>query len=127
MNIDELSLYCTPTFFIDSDHEKIIAFSSRHAGPSENPVKKAVSIYYAVRDQIRYDPYDIPNCQEDSVFHPFDAKGQRHMAYIEDHGHFDDLPWSRLMEAYQTAYPRYFESDRISGDFNAEAKGLHPK
>lgn len=225
MNIDEFSLYCTPTFFIDSDHEKIIAFSSRHAGSSNTPVKKAVSIYYAVRDQIRYDPYEIPNCQEgfkasrvlaagkgfcvskavllaaclraqsiparlgfanvknhlttpklkakmgtdlfvwhgyteiflegkwvkatptfnlslcqafgvlplefdgqkDSVFHPFDAKGQRHMAYIKNHGHFDDLPWDRLMAAYQTAYPRYFESDRISGDFNAEAKELHPK
>lgn len=64
MNSDPLTPYCTSTFFIDSDHEEIIAFSSRYAGPSDNPVKKAVGIYYAVRDQIRYDPYEIPNSQE---------------------------------------------------------------
>lgn len=65
--------------------------------------------------------------QEDSVFHPFDAKGRRHMAYVEDHGHFADLPWGRLMAAYRNTYPKYFDSDRISGDFNAEAKEFNPK
>ncbi|HAR33241.1 MAG TPA: transglutaminase, partial [Desulfobacter sp.] len=44
--MDQLSLYGAPTFFINSDHEKIIAFSARHAGSSDNPVKKAVSIFY---------------------------------------------------------------------------------
>lgn len=52
MTVDPLSLYCAPTCFIDSDHEKIIALSYRHAGPSDTPVEKAVSMFYAVRDQI---------------------------------------------------------------------------
>jgi transglutaminase-like putative cysteine protease len=60
MAIDQFYLYCEPTFFIDSEHETIIEFSSRYAGPSDNPVKQAVGIFYAVRDQVRYDPYEIP-------------------------------------------------------------------
>ncbi|WP_320044936.1 transglutaminase family protein [uncultured Desulfobacter sp.] len=222
MTIDQFTLYCLPTFFIDSDHEKIIAFSSLHAGSSDNPVQKAVSIFYAVRDQIRYDPYEIPvnkegfkasrvltkgrgfcvskavlltaclraqsiparlgfadvknhlttpklkakmgtdlfkwhgytdiflegkwvkatptfnlslcrnfavkplefDGRQDSVFHAFDTKGQRHMEYVKDHGHFADLPWDRMMAAYRTAYPNYFKSNRTSGDFHAEAKEL---
>ncbi len=62
--------------------------------------------------------------RQDSVFHQFDAKGQRHMEYVKEHGHFADLPWDRLMGDYRSAYPRYFESDRTSGDFHAEAKEL---
>ena len=222
MTTDQFSLYCAPTYFIDSDHEKIIEFSSRHAGASDDPVKQAVGIFYAVRDQIRYDPYEIPLrkegfkasrvlaqgtgfcvskavllaaclrarsiparlgfadvknhlttpklrakmgtdifkwhgyteifldgkwveatptfnlslCQnfgvlplefdgrQDSVFHPFDTKGQRHMEYVKDHGVFADLPRDRLLAAYRKAYPRYFEADGSPGDFDAEAKAL---
>jgi hypothetical protein len=48
------------------------------------------------------------------------------MEYVKDHGHFADLPWNRLMKAYRIAYPRYFDSGGVSGDFNEEAKELHP-
>ncbi|VEN72817.1 Transglutaminase [Candidatus Desulfarcum epimagneticum] len=48
-----------PTTIIDSDHESVAAFAKKNAGNSTDPEKQAVSLYYAVRDGIRYDPYDF--------------------------------------------------------------------
>lgn len=49
--------YLNPTSIIDSDHPDIIAYARKAAGDSQDPVEQAVKIYYAVRDDIRYDPY----------------------------------------------------------------------
>jgi transglutaminase-like putative cysteine protease len=46
-----------PTPIIDSDHESVQAFAHQHAGSSSNPTEQAVSLYYAVRDGIRYNMY----------------------------------------------------------------------
>ena len=50
--------YLLPTGIIDSDHEGVISYA-RDAlkGTTEDPVEKAVTLYYAVRDGIWYDPY----------------------------------------------------------------------
>lgn len=48
----------TPTYYIDSDHERITDFIKPHIDP-ESSVRTAVNIYLAVRDQILYDPYHI--------------------------------------------------------------------
>jgi transglutaminase-like putative cysteine protease len=48
--------YLQPARFIDSDHPAVISFSKQHAkGPDER--ERAVSLYYAVRDGIRYNPF----------------------------------------------------------------------
>ncbi|MBW2709044.1 MAG: transglutaminase domain-containing protein [Deltaproteobacteria bacterium] len=46
-----------PTDIIDSDHPAIRAHAEKTINGSKDPVDKAVKIYYAVRDGIRYDPY----------------------------------------------------------------------
>ena len=47
-----------PTPQIDSDHPDIVAFARQHAvGADER--ERAVALYLAVRDRIRYDPYRI--------------------------------------------------------------------
>ncbi|MEE4362337.1 MAG: transglutaminase family protein [Desulfotignum sp.] len=208
------------TYFIDKDHPDIIAFSRQHAKEGQSDLDRAVNLYYAVRDSIRYNPYsiepdrqamkasavlakrqgycvakavllaaclrsqriparlgfaDVKNhlntarlkalmetdlfvwhgftevflngkwvkatpafnlglCESfhvkplefdgtcDSIFHPFDNLGNRHMEYVKEHGSFDDLPWDLALAAMKKAYPRYFETrDRKKGDFNAEA------
>ena len=48
--------YLKPGRFVDSDHPAVIAFSTRHA-KGEASREKAVSLYYAVRDEIRYNPF----------------------------------------------------------------------
>ena len=51
-----MSEYLKPGLFIDSDHPAVIAFSREYAtGKGER--EKAVSLYYAVRDRVRYNPF----------------------------------------------------------------------
>src|SRR5512140_667440 len=45
-----------PTPFLDSGHPEVAAFARRAAGGG-SPRERAVRLYYAVRDGIRYDPY----------------------------------------------------------------------
>ena len=52
---DETNL--RPGKFIDSDHPDVVAFAERVAGGARDAVDAAVKLYYAVRDEIRYDPY----------------------------------------------------------------------
>jgi transglutaminase-like putative cysteine protease len=51
-----LTPYLQPGRFVDSDHPKVAAFAAEHAkGASER--EKAVALYYAVRDRVRYNPF----------------------------------------------------------------------
>lgn len=191
-----------PTAIIDSDHPMVKAFANEHAGSYTNPVDQAISIYYAVRDTIRYNPYrfeltvkglcasttlavgeswcvpkaallaaccrvmgiparvgyaDVRNhlstqrmrdqmktdvfhwhgytviylkgkwvkatpafnielCekfrlraldfdgQNDSVYHPFDLDGNKHMDYIRFRGEFDDVPLVEILESFKELY-----------------------
>jgi len=50
--------YLTPTDIIDSDHATIVDLvAGLTADCGEDPVQRAVNLYYYVRDAIRYDPY----------------------------------------------------------------------
>jgi len=50
--------YLAPTKIIDSDHPAVIEYARQTVSGSDNdPVGQAVKLYYAVRDDIWYDPY----------------------------------------------------------------------
>lgn len=51
------NIYLKPTSIINSDHLQIIEFTSRVLSGETDPTKKAVKLFYAVRDGIWYDPY----------------------------------------------------------------------
>jgi transglutaminase-like putative cysteine protease len=206
-----------PTDLIDSDHPEVVAFSRRSAnGASERD--KAVSLYYAVRDGFRYDPYridlapagmrasrvletgmgwcvtkagllaaaaraagiparlgyaDVRNhlstermrqvmqtdlfmwhgytelwleeawvkatpafnvelCERfrllpiewdgrtDSLYHPYDRTGRRHMEYVRQRGVFDDMPLAQIRSDFAAAYPRWLSPQLQDGDFDAD-------
>jgi transglutaminase-like putative cysteine protease len=48
--------YLRPARFVDSDHPAVTAFTQENLS-GKNDREKAVSLYYAVRDQIRYNPF----------------------------------------------------------------------
>jgi transglutaminase-like putative cysteine protease len=48
--------YLKPGRFVDSDHPAVIDFS-RENSRGKNAREQAVSLYYAVRDEIRYNPF----------------------------------------------------------------------
>ncbi len=55
-----LAEFLAPTPVIDSDHPEVVDFArgaARRAGAEDDPLHSAVAVYYAVRDDIWYDPY----------------------------------------------------------------------
>ena len=50
-------IYLTPTQIIDSDHPTIREYAMRTVGSSLDPIDRAIKLFRAVRDDIRYDPY----------------------------------------------------------------------
>ena len=48
--------YLQPGRFIDSDNPKVAAFAAEHAKGGDER-ERAVSLYYAVRDRVRYNPF----------------------------------------------------------------------
>lgn len=199
----DLRAYLEPAEFVDSDADNVRAFARRVAGDDPDPVRKAVRLYYAVRDEIIYTPYcdfsrpdtyrasatlargsgycvakaallaaaaraagvparlgfaDVKNhlttprlrrvmgtdtfyyhgyvefhlrgrwvkatpafdrglCDRfgvkplefdgtaDSLFHPYDRSGRRHMEYLRDHGPRADVPVAEIMGIFARAYP----------------------
>ena len=55
---DSPERYLAPTPRIQSDDPAIITFAQENRGGGDD-IAQAVSLYYAVRDSIRYDPYSI--------------------------------------------------------------------
>ena len=56
---DVMQEYLRPTETINSDHPTVIAFAGEHCSPNALPIDNAIELYYAVRDQFRYDPYRL--------------------------------------------------------------------
>jgi transglutaminase-like putative cysteine protease len=196
--------FLDPGPIVDSDHPELIAFAQAVAGGAASPRDAAVKLYYAVRDGIRYDPYDVEIsagalrasnvlrakrgwctskavvlaascralaiparlgfadvrnhlstarmreamqsdvfywhgytsiglqgrwvkatpafnvelCQkfrllplefdgsEDSIYHPFDLEGRRHMEYLAHRGEFADVPLEAMLRSFRELYPR---------------------
>jgi transglutaminase-like putative cysteine protease len=56
---DHFTQYLRPTQFIDCDNPTVAHFTRQITEGRHTEVAKAVALYYAVRDDIRYDPYRI--------------------------------------------------------------------
>jgi transglutaminase-like putative cysteine protease len=57
--IPDMTQYCEASATVDSDNPSVIEFARRNIGSSLDPKGQAISLYYAVRDGIRYDPYTL--------------------------------------------------------------------
>ncbi|MFZ2650801.1 MAG: transglutaminase family protein [Burkholderiaceae bacterium] len=214
--------YLAPARYVDSDHHAVIDFARSHATQAMTARDIAVKLYYAVRDEFRYDPYsldtsehglkastvvqrargfciskavllaaaarvlgvparlgyaDVRNhltspklhemmgtdlfvyhgytemwidsrwvkatpafnqtlCEKagihplefdgrsDSIFHEFDASGRRHMEYVNERGHFADLPRDAMLAAFRSHYPTFprWGPQSTSGDFESDVE-----
>ena len=214
-----LATTLAPTEAIDSDHPVVMAFARAHAG-GQTDRERAVSLYLAVRDGLRYDPYridlsapgmrastalsqefgwcvpkavalaavaraagiparlgfaDVRNhlsterlrqtmktdvfawhgytalwidgawrkatpafnlslCEKfgllplefdgvsDSLYHPYDRAGQRHMEYVNERGQFDDLPLAAIRATFAELYPFWTQAPDVgTADFAQDA------
>ncbi len=59
--------------------------------------------------------------RSDSLFHPFDRAGRRHMEYLKDRGSFADVPFETIQVDFRAHYSGLISKPGISGDFHAEA------
>ena len=216
----DFEAYRRPGDLIDSEHPKIIHYASDVASKGGDQ-EKALRLYYAVRDGLRYDPYNTPMKREayrasatlatghgycvnkaglmaalcravgiparvgyadvrnhmttkrlsdlmgsdifyyhgytevwldsrwvkatpafnkelterfglkpldwdgvtDSIYHPFDLSGRRHMEYLAYRGVFADIPFEEIRGAFRHYYPRMTRQQEempLGGDFGAE-------
>ena len=62
--------------------------------------------------------------REDSIYHPYDLKGRRHMEYVTFHGEFDDFPRDDLLETFAKHYPNLPRLDKASWDDDVDAEAV---
>src|SRR5688572_19021855 len=60
----ELAEFLRPTPFLDSDHARVSTLAEREAGAGSDR-ERAVRLYYAIRDGVRYDPYTMALREEE--------------------------------------------------------------
>lgn len=214
--------YLEPSFFIDSEHPVIKDFVKKNLSMEMSEKEKAIALFYTVRDQVFYNPYEIDfthkgmkassiikkgkgycvakavalcavlraakipsrlgladvknhlttkrlreimgtdifyyhgyteiylngnwikttptfnkelcekfkvkpldfDGEKDSLFHEFDDKGRKHMSYIKDFGHYDELPFDEILRRSIDVYKNIFTkfNKTVSGDFGKEAE-----
>jgi transglutaminase-like putative cysteine protease len=61
----------------------------------------------------------------DSIYHPFDRSGNRHMEYLAQRGAFAEMPLQRMVEDFRRVYPGWIDGGQTasqlhSGDFLAD-------
>ena len=206
-----------PTAMVNSDREEVREFAALNSSARASAIDNAISLYYAVRDGFRYDPYyidlseqglcathvletgrgwcvnkavllaascraigipaqlgyaDVRNhlstermrkqmgtdlfvwhgytaillggewlkatpafnvelCEKfrlkplefngriDSIYHPYDLDGQKHMEYVNYRGEFTDVPLQQIIADMRRYYPE-LNSDDLNGDFDSD-------
>ena len=82
---------------------------------------KATPVFdQALCDRVGLKPLEFDG-RHDSLFHPFDREGRRHMEYLRDRGTFPDVPFETIQADFRFAYPGLASGRRLNGDFRAEA------
>lgn len=61
----------------------------------------------------------------DSIYHPFDLAGNKHMEYLRERGSFADIPLAQLLADFRAVYPRWLHGEDTGsrlqqGDFLAD-------
>lgn len=67
--------------------------------------------------------------RSDSLYHPFDRAGQRHMEYVAQRGSFDDVPLARMVADFAVLYPAWrpqlerLQNADFAADVDRESRG----
>jgi transglutaminase-like putative cysteine protease len=85
-------------------------------------VKATPTFNLSLCDKFGVNPLDFDG-RKDSLFHPYDREGKRHMEYVKDHGPFPDVPYERIVMYFREYYPAYFQMRNVEqeGAFEREA------
>ncbi len=64
----------------------------------------------ALCERLDVEPLEFDG-SSDALFQQFDRKGQVFMDYLEEYGHFEDVPFERIYQLMQEHYPHIFTED----------------
>lgn len=58
--------------------------------------------------------------ETDSIYHPYDRAGNRHMEYVRQRGAFDDLPYRAMVDDFRATYPGWPSLPTAADSFEAD-------
>lgn len=87
---------------------------------NEKWVKATPAFNKALCDRLGLNTLEFDG-KSDSLFHPFDRTGRRHMEYVHDRGPFVDVPFAQIAADFIRYYPALKNRHAIGGDFQTEA------
>lgn len=73
----------------------------------------------ALCERAKIKPLDFDGVN-DSLFHPFDQAGRRHMEYLQDRGAFADVPFETILADFKKFYPKLLTSGPTAASFRDE-------
>ena len=66
--------------------------------------------------------------RSDSIYHPFDRAGNRHMEYVHQHGSFDEVPLERIVADFERLYPGWLpRREALQGARHGSTTGVTKK
>lgn len=80
-------------------------------------VKATPAFNIELCEKFRLHPLEFDG-REDSIYHPYDLDGQRHMEYLNMRGEFADIPLEEIRETFNRYYARLLEA--AGEDFDAD-------
>ncbi len=83
-------------------------------------VKATPAFNIELCDKFRLKPLEFDG-QNDSIYHPFDLEGNRHMDYILFRGEFDDVPLQEIQDSFSEVYKGTSFSDN-DADFDSDVE-----
>lgn len=66
-------------------------------------IKATPAFNIGLCERFRLKPLEFDGCG-DSIYHPFDLAGKRHMEYLAYRGEFTDVPIEQMMETFRREY-----------------------
>jgi len=69
-------------------------------------------------ERFRLKPLEFDG-RQDSIYHPLDLEGRRHMEYLNFRGEYPDLPFDEMMQDFARYYPELHQAG-AAADFDRE-------
>ena len=85
-------------------------------------VKATPAFNSALCERLGLHPLEFDGSR-DSLFHPFDRAGRKHMEYVLDRGPYADVPFEKIAADFRAHYPALKSRHGLDGDFQQEAVG----
>ncbi|MEL6866819.1 MAG: transglutaminase-like domain-containing protein, partial [Bacteroidota bacterium] len=70
-------------------------------------VKATPTFNSSLCEYLSVDPLEF-NGRDDSLFQQYDRSGQKYMEYLEDYGHFEEIPLQFIRTKLVEHYPQFF-------------------